>query len=256
MKIICSILIVVCLCHVIDASTYGINAIVSGSLTVTGNTILSNNVQIGSSLYAFPSSPPTSSGQVLGASSIVSPYALSWIDQTPVSLSTGPASTGSSIVITGTSPLLSIAGVKGGSGISVSGPTSDDIIISSTIIQTAVTFPIIYHPTGATPNSALIAWPGWSSLVPSLSTTIAPSSCTIYGSGANTVKCDLTNNSGSGTPQCVNGANNDLEFTTALPTDKSTCSAAFIATLAGNTLQTLSLTCSGNIRSVYLICTI
>jgi hypothetical protein len=239
-----------------SASNYGINAVVTGSLTVNGNTVLSQNVQIGTSSYMFPSTPPSSASQVLTSSTSSSPFVLEWTDSVVSDISTDISSTGTSIVISGTGPSLTVAGIKAGNGISVTGPTSGDVIISSSILQTSVVYPIVFHPTGARPNPQSFPWPGWSSLVPSLSTSTAPSSCVLYGSGANTVTCDITNNSGSGTPQCVSGNNNDISFTSANPVASTTCSSTFTNTLAGNTLQRLSLSCSGNIFSILLVCTI
>lgn len=321
-----SILFLICLFFLnqccVEGSNYGINAVVSGSFTVNGNSQFGSSstttkvsgsfsvpeiINIGLFQYQFPSSAPTSTSQVLTASTTSEPFALTWssMQQQQVTLSTDISSTGTSIIINGSAPSLTVAGIKANTGISVSGPTNGDIIIgstisvtqttgstgttlvgsstspnfqingvkagsgisisgptngdvtfASTIIQTTVVFPVTSHPTGIQPNSQTFPWPGWTSLVPSLSTSTAPSSCVIYGSGANNVNCDLTNNSGTGTPQCVAGNNNDLSFTSANPVARNTCSSTFTNTLAGSAIQTLSLTCSGNMRSIMLICTI
>lgn len=236
---------------------------ISVSGPINGDVYINSTVSItkttgstGVSLVAG-SSPNFQINAIKGSSSISVTGPTSG-DVTITSLVTVATATGSvgTALVTGVAPNYQINGLKQGNGILITSPTAGDVTISSSILQTAITYPIVFHPTGARPNPASFTWPGWTNLVPTLSTSTAPTSCSIYGSGANGVTCDLTNNSGSGTPQCVTGNNNDLSFTTANPTAKNTCSSAFTATLAGNTLQTLSISCSGNILSVLLICTI
>jgi hypothetical protein len=230
---------------------------VSGTLTISSTV----NVSVPSGSSGVPMTSGSSGNYFVNsakagtAMSITGPVSGDVTFSCTVNVTSVTGSTGTSMV-SGSSGNYFVNSAKAGAGMSITGPVSGDVTFASTILQTAVVYTITSHPTGATPNAATFPWPGWTSLVPILSTSTAPSSCVIYGSGANNVNCDLTNNSGSGTPQCISGNNNDLTFTTANPVSRNTCSSTFTNTLAGNSLQTLSLTCSGNIRSVMLICTI
>jgi len=175
----------------------------------------------------------------------------STISQITISNATG--ATGVSLLY-GSSPSYQIPSLSAGSGISIAQPVSGNVVISSTILQSTITIPITFHPSGVTPNNLATPFPGWSTYFPSLSTSTPPSACTLYGSGANAKTCVFKNTSGSGTPQCV-ASGNDLSFPATFTTSTA-CTPTFTNTLKGNTLQTFSLTCTGNVFSIYLVCSL